>query len=150
MNNEEIELYAKAKRIIDANTYFEFSVGELVVGNAEKSTMKPAGELRLVNLGLEITPSYVAALLKGKKHEWVVAAFEAKRTVQCLWYNKGVDNEGVSLYWDIDNMLSRLLGFSPSEPFCVETVQLATASLWPRRHYLLLLHKGLPRFGRIL
>ncbi|MBI2817096.1 MAG: hypothetical protein HYX72_09170 [Acidobacteria bacterium] len=41
-------------------------------------------------------PAIAAALLKSKKHEWILFAFEANKCVRLLWFNKGPDRNSVA------------------------------------------------------
>ena len=53
---------------------------------------------------LHAFPSLAAALLKYKKHEWVLVAFEKDKQVGLVWENKGPDNTQVPLYLPSDQV----------------------------------------------
>lgn len=100
LTNEEIKLLAEKKRIFDINQYFNFNTKEISVDTQFKSRLKPTGKLYAINENLPATPSIAAALLKYKKHEWVMLAFEKDKKVEYLYVNKGFDGSSVSLYWE--------------------------------------------------
>ena len=54
-----------------------------------KSSMKASGQFSTVDMPMSKFPSYAAALLKGKKHEWIIVAFADGNTVKSMWFNKG-------------------------------------------------------------
>ena len=43
-------------------------------------------------------PALAAGLLKYKKHEWIIIAFEKEKRVELIWLNKGKDNKSVSWF----------------------------------------------------
>lgn len=62
-----------------------------------KSGLKPDGKLYQFDLEMPHVPSFVARLLKYKKHEWAVIAFLRDRRAVYLWANKGPDRTQVQL-----------------------------------------------------
>jgi hypothetical protein len=60
-----------------------------------KSGLKPDGKLYQVDLDTEQVPSFVANLLKYKKHEWSVMVFLRDQKAEHLWANKGPDRSQV-------------------------------------------------------
>lgn len=54
------------------------------------------GQLLPVNEPLGRFPALIAALLKYKKHEWIVIGFEKNRVVRQFWINKGEDRKSVT------------------------------------------------------
>jgi len=62
-----------------------------------KSGLKPDGKLYQFDLEMPHVPSFVAELLKYKKHEWPVMVLLRDRKSECLWANKGPDRTRVHL-----------------------------------------------------
>jgi hypothetical protein len=62
-----------------------------------KSGLKPNGKLYQIDLDMPYVPSFVANLLKYKKHEWSVIAFIGNRKAKYIWVNKGPDRSQVPL-----------------------------------------------------
>lgn len=61
--------------------------------------MNPNGALyHSEDISLFEFPSHASALLKYKKHEWIILAFEKNEIVDLIWLNKGSDRSGVSAY----------------------------------------------------
>ena len=61
-----------------------------------KSSIRPSGKLYAADIRLLEFPSYVANLLKGKKHEWVVFGFVHEDKVVYFYTNKGRDGSSVT------------------------------------------------------
>lgn len=61
-----------------------------------KSNLKANGMFYPANIELLHFPSYVANLLKGKKHEWVVFGFVRDDKVISIYANKGYDKTKVA------------------------------------------------------
>lgn len=70
-----------------------------------KSSMKPTGKMYYSNIDSLSFPSYVANLLKWKKHVWVVVGCLKDNVVKCFYLNKGNDNMSVSLNIDIYELI---------------------------------------------
>ena len=66
--------------------------------------MNPNGKLYRINEPLFVFPSIAAALLKYKKHEWIVIAFEKEKKISSAWLNKGFDRSGVSPYLSVQDI----------------------------------------------
>jgi len=92
----EVEQLAAKRRSQQLARYFSFHMGEVSVDRRFKKRMKPRGEFYEISQDLSQFPSTAAALLKYKKHEWIIIAFEKDRHVQLVWANKGVDGSSVS------------------------------------------------------
>ena len=76
--------------------YFSFDEREFNVNSFLKSTMNPKGEFWDLDESLSEFPALAAALLKYKKHEWVIVGFEKNKRVTKAWQNKGPDGTQVS------------------------------------------------------
>jgi len=66
--------------------------------------MNPDGRFYQINESLFEFPSIAAALLKYKKHEWIIIAFEQNKKVDSVWLNKGFDRSEVSLYLPMEHV----------------------------------------------
>ena len=74
-----------------------FDDREYTINKVFKSNMQPDGEFRSVNESLYEFPAIAAGMLKYKKHEWIIVAFEKDKRVHKIWINKGIDDIIVSL-----------------------------------------------------
>ena len=74
-----------------------FDDREYTINKVFKSTMQPDGEFRSVDESLYEFPAIAAGMLKYKKHEWIIVAFEKDKRVHKIWINKGIDDTTVSL-----------------------------------------------------
>jgi hypothetical protein len=92
----EVEHLSGKRRDQEICRYFSFHTGELSVDRQFKKSMKPTGAFYRINEDLSRFPSIAAALLKYKKHEWVIVAFEKDKHVSLIWVNKGPDGSTVS------------------------------------------------------
>lgn len=109
LNEEEIFNLANKRREADIREYFSFSYDEFPINMKYKSAMSD-GRFDRMQLELVEVPSFVATLLKYKKHEWVVIAFEKNKCIDLIWMNKGYDNKSVQLkisYKEISNICNR-------------------------------------------
>lgn len=95
LNEDEVRRLAWKRRRNRALSTFEFSVAPQQVDPAQKKAMRSRGEFVDCDLQWREVPSRVAALLKFKKHEWVVIAFVRSLRVRLLWWNKGPDGTQV-------------------------------------------------------
>jgi hypothetical protein len=84
--------------------YFSFNTSEFNVDKEFKKRMNPNGKLYGINESLLVFPSIAAALLKYKKHEWIIIAFEKEKKVDSIWLNKGFDRSGVSPYISVQDI----------------------------------------------
>jgi hypothetical protein len=57
--------------------------------------MAANGSLYSINESLLAFPSIAAGLLKYKKHEWMIIAFERNQRIDKIWLNKGPDRSQV-------------------------------------------------------
>jgi hypothetical protein len=92
----EVEHLARRRRDQQVSRYFSFHTGEFSVDRQFKKRMKPKGAFYRISQDLSRFPSTAAALLKYKKHEWIIIAFEKDRHVDLIWANKGPDGSTVS------------------------------------------------------
>lgn len=95
LSDEEIVELASCRRFWDAHNYFAFSKTEVEINKHFKSTLNRDGRLYTCIESLGEFPAIASALLKGKKHEWVVFAYCKNKTVGSFYANKGHDNRSV-------------------------------------------------------
>lgn len=134
----------RRKRNIEA--YFHMDNIERSVNVEFKKSLNPRGVFYRVDLPLYSAASTVAGLLKYKKHEWIVVAFEKGKQVGHLWVNKGHNNSSASIYLPLNEALDTAIrnGYSsilmfhnhpnsnPSRYNCTQAskTDLFTASYW--------------------
>lgn len=94
----------RRKRYILQN--YTFNIKSTPIDRDFKSKMNPKGKLYSVDLQLNSLPAYIASLLKGKKHEWVVLAIEGDGVAKYLWANKGFDSSSVSFNCNIEYIIA--------------------------------------------
>ena len=94
LTRDEVVVLSTKRRQKRIREYFSFSRAEWRVDTEFKRRMKPDGRFYPANESLRDSPNVLAALLKYKKHEWIIAAFERNQRVILLWANKGFDREG--------------------------------------------------------
>jgi len=106
LNDLQIEKLSikRRKRYIRKN--YTFHIRSTIIDSKFKSKMNSNGKLYSVNLPLPNFPAYVSALLKGKKHEWVVLAIEGEGVVKYIWTNKGFDSSSVNFFCDISDIIN--------------------------------------------
>lgn len=68
--------------------------------------MNPNGKFYPVKETLHYFPSVAAGLLKYKKHEWIIIAFEKNKKISLCWINKGFDRSGVTPYISIYDLIA--------------------------------------------
>ena len=101
--NEVIQL-SKKRRDKKLSEYFIFDNREYSANKSFKKNMNPNGKIYQINETLFEFPSIAAALLKYKKHEWIIIAFEKNKNINFIWLNKGLNRASVSSYIDISTI----------------------------------------------
>lgn len=96
LNDDEINELAVSQRFWDTYNYLGFAESQFGVNKEFKSTLNKNGQLYDCNESLNNFPSIASALLKGKKHEWIIFAFAKNKVVYSFYTNKGSDNQSVS------------------------------------------------------
>ncbi len=107
LNEEEILKLSQKRTRKYIKKKYTFNNVPITVNKQFKSSLKPNGCWYNVNESLVNFPSYIAALLKGKKHEWVVLAIEKDGIVYGFYANKGYDNSSVSFNCDLDYIMRK-------------------------------------------
>ncbi|MFQ5811619.1 MAG: hypothetical protein ACE5I2_00265 [Anaerolineae bacterium] len=96
LTEDEVRLLANKRRNKHIRMHFSFDNREFTVNKEFKRKMSPDGAFYQLNESLYKFPSLAAGLLKYKKHEWVIIAFEGGKRVFLAWLNKGLSRESVS------------------------------------------------------
>lgn len=104
---EEVAALSIKRRNKSVNTYYSHENNLYAFHKEAKKAMPPNGGYLTVDWKLSATPPLAAALLKQKKHEWIIFGFEKNKTVDRLWMNKGLDRKSVSPAISVENV-SRL------------------------------------------
>lgn len=93
LTQEEIKSLAGKRRNNQIRLYYSFDNRELSVDKEFKKRMNSSGKFyNIKEMTLFSFPSTVAALLKYKKHEWIIIGFERNKSIDLIWLNKGFDN----------------------------------------------------------
>ena len=98
LSEKQISKLASKKRRRRIRRYFTFDTSEFVANKEFKRKMNPNGSFYNLNEKLFEFPSIAASLLKYKKHEWIIIAFEKDETIERVWINKGFDRESVGSF----------------------------------------------------
>ncbi len=86
---------------------YSFKNVPIAIDTHFKSSLNPKGKWYYIRQDLSYFPSYIAALLKGKKHEWVVLAIEKEGVVYGFYANKGYNNSSVSFNCDLEYIMEK-------------------------------------------
>ena len=114
LSETEITHLAVKRRQKAINSYFAFSKVRLKMGSQGKKKFSVNGMLFPANISLEDFPSTIAALLKYKKHEWIVIGFECSRKIIYFWINKGENNKTVTPWMTIKQIVDTSINFGCS------------------------------------
>lgn len=104
LNEQEVHQLGVKRRREEIRTYFSFNTSEFSVNKEIKSRLNPDGKFYQIEESLSNFPSIAAALLKYKKHEWIIVAFEKYKKVCLAWLNKGFDRSSVSLHLSAEHI----------------------------------------------
>ena len=96
LNEKEITELSCSKRFWDLHNYFDFTESQFNVNKEFKSALNKNGQLYNCNETLSNFPGIASALLKSKKHEWIIFAFANNKNVNAFYTNKGNDNQSVT------------------------------------------------------
>lgn len=107
LNEKEIHNLSIKRTKKYINKIYNFQLTNVSVNMLFKSSMNPAGAWYDTHENLYSFPSLVAALLKGKKHEWVVLAIEQNGIVYGFYANKGINNSEVSFNCSLDFIMNK-------------------------------------------
>ena len=96
LSDRQVQQLARKRRRRLIEHYFRPSRFAYHPDRRFKSKLKADGEFYPLSLDVDQVASYVANLLKYKKHEWVVLVFLKDRVAKFMWANKGIDRTQVS------------------------------------------------------
>lgn len=83
-------------------TFYKFDAR---VNKKFKTSISADGQWYRIFEEIDTFPSYVAQLLKGKHHEWVVIAIEKDGYIRYMWANKGENSTEVSFSCDLNRVI---------------------------------------------
>lgn len=106
LTEKEIKQLANKRKRKYIKQKYVFTAKEVGVNQKFKSSLKPTGRFYKVDEALSEIPSLIGALLKSKKHEWIVHAIEQNARIIYLWANKGWDNQSASDYLGLDALVT--------------------------------------------
>ncbi|MBU4445787.1 hypothetical protein KJ656_12000 [bacterium] len=109
LTKDEVKSLGDKKRNRQIRLYFLFNIREFVVNKEFKKQMNPNGEFYRIDESLLGFPAIAAVLLKYKKHEWIIIAFEKDKKVDLIWLNKGFDRSGVSPYLSVEDIVKKAM-----------------------------------------
>lgn len=104
LDQSEVQQLGVARRNKEIRQYLSFADVECSVDMDFKKRMNPNGSFYELDESLSLFPPAAAALLKYKKHEWVIIAFEKGKKVESMWLNKGPDRSSVSIYLPVEDI----------------------------------------------
>jgi hypothetical protein len=106
LDENEIRDLSSKRRTKTISGYFTFDRREYNVDKNFKKRMHANGKFYALNENLYNFPSTAAGLLKYKKHEWIIIAFENNRKILSCWLNKGFNRSCVTPYLSVDDMIN--------------------------------------------
>jgi hypothetical protein len=95
LREHEVMVLAGHRRTKAVNSYFTFDEREYSVNADFKSSMPVDGGFKNISEKFCEFPAIAAGLLKYKKHEWIIIAFERNKSVDLMWMIKGPDSSRV-------------------------------------------------------
>jgi hypothetical protein len=104
LTDEEISCLASKRRLRQINAYYQFSQSQVSVNLEFKKGMAAEGSYYNIHTTMREFPSIAAALLKYKRHEWIVIGFEKDQKIDCVWLNKGPNNRQVTSHMSFAGM----------------------------------------------
>lgn len=105
LSQGQIQSLAKKRRANKIKAYFNFTSLQFAMDTILKKAMQADGSFINVNFPVKDFPSIAAAMLKYKKHEWVIIAFEKNQLINLVWANKGHDRSSVDLFLTPDQII---------------------------------------------
>lgn len=106
LTDEEIFILANKRRRKKIDAYYQFSHYQVSVNLDFKKGMAAEGAYYNIQANLREFPSIAAALLKYKKHEWIIIGFEKDMKVPFVWLNKGPNNSQVASHLSYAGMVN--------------------------------------------
>jgi hypothetical protein len=96
LSKAEINALAGKRRDRRIADYYTFSPHQASPNPEFKKRMNAGGRFYKLDESMKEFPALAAALLKYKKHEWIIIAFERQTRVCGMWLNKGPNRATVS------------------------------------------------------
>ncbi|MCZ7604006.1 MAG: hypothetical protein M5R37_14175 [Melioribacteraceae bacterium] len=96
LTDEEIKELSCSQRFWDLQNFLGFNESQFNVNKEFKSALNKKGQFYNCNETINNFPAIASALLKGKKHEWIIFAFAKNKNVFSFYANKGSDNQSVA------------------------------------------------------
>jgi len=109
LSESEVIQLASKRRKKQVRQYFTFDAGQTTVSTEFKAQMAPRGTFYPISCSLHDFPSVAAALLKYKKHEWIILAFERAKEIGMVWVNKGPDRTRVMLELPVYQVIEKAI-----------------------------------------
>ena len=97
LSEEEIVMLSKARKATYINTHFKFSNNQFVVNANYRACIASEGRWDKVSIDYSMIPSFVADLLRLKRHEWHVYILSNDVEGKWVWCHKGIDNSQVRI-----------------------------------------------------
>ncbi len=104
LTEDEVIQLAKTRRGKEVRSYFYFDQAQTSVNMEFKKKMSPEGKFHRIRKELAGFPPVAAALLKYKKHEWIIVGFERNKQVELIWLNKGTSRESAYILLSAEQM----------------------------------------------
>jgi DNA repair protein RadC len=134
LTEAELHELANKRRQKAISQYFAFSPVHLKMSAQGKNKYSIDGKLFLTSDPLHSFPAIIAALLKYKKHEWIIFGFEKEKKIIQFWINKGESKSTVK---------ARLSGYEivniAAESHCSSVIRLHNHPNSDPNHYTSLL-----------
>lgn len=106
LSPESVKKLANKRRQKYIKKYFVFIENRsLEVDKNFKKRMNPNGTFYKIEEELYSFPFIASALLKWKKHEWIIVGFENNKKINLIWVNKGFDRSSVNLYLETKEII---------------------------------------------
>jgi hypothetical protein len=105
LNDQEIDELSPKRRRKSITAFYAYENVQYIVHKDSKKAMPADGGYLAVDWKLNNAPPLAAALLKHKKHEWIMVAFEKDKNVNYLYMNKGDNKSSVGLYISIQHVV---------------------------------------------
>jgi len=105
LNESEMKRLSSKRRDKTICQYFTFDHLEYNVDKNFKKRMNSNGKFYRIEEKLYRFPSIAAGLLKYKKHEWIIIAFEKNNKITLCWLNKGFDRSRVNPYLSVNDLI---------------------------------------------
>ena len=93
LTEEEVRKLAQVRRAEFINSHFKFSPSRYEINPRYRESLDKFGRWDKISVPFVEAGSFVAELLRFKRHEWSVWLLADETVVKLIWANKGDDNE---------------------------------------------------------